>query len=113
MPSVLIDNAFSGGSPLFSGNPFSGRSTLINAETWIKADNANSGRVFVGLSGGFTVNSGSFPLSGGGLSDGWPLSPGQEIKIPPLRAVSGANRIFLKCEAAASGGFGRVHYLLF
>lgn len=113
MPSLLIDNAFSGGAPLLSGNAYSGQRSRTTAVTWLKAASSNSGIVYVGTSVGFTVNSGSYTLSGGGANDGWPLAPGDEIKLPPLDVVSGVNRVFLKCDAAASGGFARVHYQLF
>ena len=114
MPSVLVDNAFSGGAPLFSGNPFSGTARPFGREEiWLKAASSNSGTVYVGFSGGFCANSGSYFLSGGGLLDGWPLAPGEEVKIPPVGGISGVNRIFLRCDPAASGGFARVHWNLF
>ncbi len=120
MPSVLIANHVSGGMPLISGNPWSGKLPMPQSVLNLRAAQSNSGMVYVGFSGGVTVNSGGFPLSGGGMLDGVEVGPGQSYAIP--RAVfdrggtsgfysnSGGFGIFVKCDPAASGGFARLYY---
>lgn len=113
MPSVLIDNSQSGGMPLISGNPFSGRQYAPQSELIIKASRTNSGSIYVALSGGVTVLSGGFALSGGGQRDGMEIGPGGSYSIPRLAfdkgsasgsfAVSGGFGIYVACDPAASG----------
>jgi hypothetical protein len=113
VPSILIDNSQSGGCPMISGNPYSGRQYAPQSELVIVADPRNSGIVYVGLSGGVTTNSGGFPLSGGGLLDGMPIPPGASYSIPRMAfdkggisgsfSTSGGFGIYLCCDAAASG----------
>ena len=115
MPSVLIDNARSGGCPLISGNPWSGQAVTPQGQLTIKASRNNSGSIYIGLSGGVTVLSGGFPLSGGGMRDGMEIGPGGAYTIPKLAfsnagpgvsgvyALSGGFGIYVACDAACSG----------
>jgi hypothetical protein len=102
MPSVLIDNNQSGGMPLISGNPWSGRAPQPQSALVIKAARSNSGNVYVGFSGGVTVLSGGYPLSGGGMRDGMPIGPGGVYQIPrSVFTAGGTSGVY-----ANSGGFG-------
>lgn len=113
MPSLLIDNSQSGGCPLVSGNPFSGRQYAPQSMLLIKASRYNSGCIYVGFSGGVTFNSGGFPLSGGGMMDGMEIGPGGAYSVPRLvfdkgsssgsYSVSGGFGIYLCCEPGCSG----------
>lgn len=101
MPSTIV-GFMSGGQPLVSGNFFSGRPgpAVVRLTAWP----SNSGSVYVGLSGGMTITSGGFFLSGGGLLDGMPLKPGDTYSVPrPLLGASGSTRIYLACDAECSG----------
>lgn len=115
MPSVLVDNAFSGGCPLYTGNPYSGTPAPL-AELRLVASLSNSGSVYVTMSGGQTRTSGTYPLSGNlGLLDGFQLKPGVTYTIPRsvFNANSGICPVFLTCDVLASGGFARVFWELF
>lgn len=113
MPSVLIDNDRSGGMPLISGNPFSGQQYAPQSVLVIKASRTNSGAIYVGLSGGVTVLSGGFALSGGGQRDGMEVGPGGSYSVPRMAfdkggisgsfAVSGGFGIYVACDPACSG----------
>ena len=101
MASQLLEFT-SGGQRLISGNPWSGRQppTLIE----IRAAGTNSGSVYVGLSGGFTINSGRFGLSGASLMDGTPIAPGGLYTVPrSILHGSGTYNIFVNPDANCSG----------
>jgi len=111
MPSVIIDNAFSGGQPLWSGNAFSGYRQPPVSQLLLKAAASNSGSIHVGFSAGFTITSGRFPLSGDGLLDGIPIAPGGEMTIPKIALRSGVAPL-VRTEAAGSGR-DRIFYQLY
>jgi hypothetical protein len=74
-----------------------------------------SGNAYVGLSGGVTINSGSYPLSGGGLLDGVILGPGDTYYVPKLGCSSGTlgiAQIYLEADAAVSGQ-GRIYWEIY
>jgi len=116
MPSVLVGN-ISGGTQLFSGWPYSGRPQLPVGGVQLRWDPNASGYAYVALSGGVTINSGTFFLSGGSLSsgtlgimDGFPLKPGDPYFLSKLNfPVSGLMNIWIACDAAASGQ-ARMYY---
>jgi hypothetical protein len=105
MPSVIFTGQ-SGGMPLISGALGSGLHPVpITGVQILVARNA-SGSLYVGLSGGVTVLSGSYPLSGGGQRDGLELGPGDTYFVPKgcLTAASGSPpNIFVAGDAATSG----------
>lgn len=111
MPGTIVGFT-SGGQLLFSGAPFSGRASPVGGVQLI-AHPANSGVVYVGLSGGLTVLSGNFPLSGGGMLDGMPLSPGAAYFVPKVALLSGGPlNVYLGSDVACSGQ-ARVHFEIF
>lgn len=120
MPSVILTNA-SGGQLLFSGNMWSGVMRPVGGVQF-RADRANSGNIYVGLSGNLTIKSGDYPLSGGAYSgglDGMQVGPGDAYFLPAIAfankggASSGVPNIYVGCDAAASGGFARLYYETF
>ena len=103
MPSVLL-GLQSGGENLFSGGTWSGYNVEPLSAIVLRLDRTASGNVYVGLSGGVTITSGGFYLSGGGLLDGIPLYPGDVYEIPRLGAgLSGNPQVYFTSVAAASG----------
>lgn len=111
MPSVVIDNARSGGMPLLSGNYYSGQGPRPRSVLVLKASRNNSGCLYIGLSGNVTVLSGSYPLSGGGgQNDGMEIGPGGSYEVPLMGMNSGGAGVYLSCDPAASGGFARVFW---
>lgn len=108
MPSFLLGNR-SGGDPVISGNPWSGQ--LVPAGTLLlHLDRSASGNAYYGFSGGMTIQSGGFFLSGGGLMDGMALNPGESHSIPKYAfRVSGTVNLFAGCDPAASGQ-GRLYW---
>jgi hypothetical protein len=110
MPSVVV-GFVSGGQLMLSGYPFT-RSEPIGGLQLVAAG-FNSGMVYVGLSGGVTVNSGGMFLSGGGALDGIPLAPGGSYFIPKLGfPQSGVVNVYLGSDAACSGQ-ARLYYEFF
>ncbi len=102
MPSIQLTPT-SGGQVINLTTNWSGTGSPKN---YVELTRTLSGSlpVYVGLSGGTTLNS-------GGLLDGTPFEPGQRIEIPRagLNAnLSGEQRIFLQSVAAQSGE--RVYY---
>lgn len=86
MPSIIINNQ-SGGQPIVSGNPWSGKPPVPVGTFQLVASIYNSGCLYVALSGSMTVNSGSLSASGfaqGGLLDGVEIAPGGSYSIPKL-----------------------------
>lgn len=111
MPSFLIGNA-SGGNQLISGFPWSGKPMPIGG-VQLRLDSNASGSVYFALSGGVTIRSGGFFLSGGGLMDGFQLGPGQQYFIPRLgTGESGALSVYVAGEAATSGQ-ARLYYEMY
>ncbi len=105
MPSVRLPS-ISGGTNILSGNYFSGQgSSRPYSEVRLVAATINSGLVYVALSGGVTVGSGVFPLSGfTGAMDGFPLAPGGRYDVPKAAfRTSGSPAIFVQPDAACSG----------
>jgi hypothetical protein len=104
MPGAVI-GFFSGGQLLISGGNYSGGiASKPQGKIELAAWGSNSGTVYVALSGGVTIRSGGYPLSGGGLMDGFPLAPGDTYTIPKIAlTVSGVFNIFVAPEAACSG----------
>lgn len=111
MPSSLFgQNVTSGAQQIVSGNPFSGNTGLPIGGIQLRWDPLASGLAYVGYSGGptgVTINSGGFFLSGGGLSDGVPLAPGDTYFIPmvklPYAHTSGTFNIYFRADVACSG----------
>lgn len=109
MPSVLIGNQ-SGGQPLVSGNVWSGYAPKPQGGVQLRLDRNASGNVYYGLSGGITIGSGGFFLSGGGNMDGTQLGPGDSAWIPRIgTGMSGGMSIYVAGEATVSGQ-GRLYY---
>ena len=104
MPSVILGNPLASGAQIVvSGNVFSGRLAPVGG-VQLAWDRNASGNVYIGLSGGMTVNSGGMFLSGGGLLDGMQVGPGGVYFIPKIAlATSGAVTIYAQCDAACSG----------
>lgn len=105
MPSTLVTAASGAPFPLVSGNFWSGTGGFHPVGgIQLRAGLSNSGSVYVGLSGGMTVTSGGFFLSGGGLNDGMPLAAGDSLFIPKVAfQTSGVVNVYVNCDAACSG----------
>jgi hypothetical protein len=120
MPSALIDWV-SGGFNLLSGVPgqlWSGWAHQAPVGgIQIVADPSNSGAVYVAFSGGMTIQSGGYWLSGqvgSGYLDGMPVQPGGSYFVPKLAfPLSGAPQLFVQPSLAASGGYGRLYWEIF
>jgi hypothetical protein len=120
MPSTLLGNPYlSGGQLIVSGNPWSGQIRPVGGIQLFLATNS-SGNAYITLSGGVrpasggpTINSGGFFLSGGGLMDGMPLGPGASYFIPRIgTGPSGVINIYANCDQACSGQ-ARLYYEVF
>lgn len=101
----MILDFLSGGTNILSGNYWSGTFAPVGGIQLV-AWPANSGNVYVGLSGGVTITSGVFQKSGGpSRLDGVPLAPGATYFIPKLAFsnVSGTPQVFAQPDAACSG----------
>ena len=118
MPSCIIDNSASGGQLIISGNFWSGKLLPVGGVNFV-ADPNNSGLIYIGFSGGLTVRSGNYPLSGGiysGANDGCPVKPGNTYFVPAIAFGnrggfnSGQPNMYAACDAAASGGFARLFF---
>jgi hypothetical protein len=129
MPSQLLA-LLSGApyTPLISGNPWSGRPNPIGG-IQVRASPINSGSIYISLSGAFvfsgvvglmpasggpTINSGTFALSGsaisgyGGNMDGMVLAPGDSYYIPHIAILnqgvnSGVYQLCVSCDSTCSG----------
>lgn len=103
MPSTLLTAASGAPFPLASGDYWSGTGAQhpVGGVNLRLAKNA-SGNAYVGLSGGTTLNSGGFFLSGNN-ADGFVLHPGDSYFIPRLAFVSGQMNIYAHCDPACSG----------
>lgn len=105
MPTVLLTAASGGPWPLISGNFFSGQAPpVVGGIQLVLFPNA-SGNAYVSLSGGATVSSGGFFLSGINTTDAMVLSPGGAYFIPrsALYPSSGTLNVFVTCDPACSG----------
>lgn len=113
MPSLQLLGAQSGGTPLVSGDVFSGMPLPVGG-VQLLLDSSGAGPVYVGLpvpswfsgqvSGLYvpTINSGG-SLSSGGLTDGVKLGQGNGYFVPKLRMTSGIQSIRIAVPAGSSG----------
>lgn len=130
MPSSIVTYIpGSGFTPLFSGNPWSGRVEPVGG-IQLRADRANSGNLYISLSGGnlYSGQFGTLVGSGGptitsgqgwgsgilsGQMDGMQLGPGDPYLIPRLAFQlgqgSGYFQICAGADPACSGGFARIY----
>ena|ERR1700738_541340 len=111
----------SGFTPIVSGNPWSGRVEPVGGFQ-LRADKANSGSIYISLSGAFvfsgqigclpasggpTITSGAMFLSGGissGMNDGMQLGAGDAFFIPKISfSSSGTYQVCVGCDPACSG----------
>lgn len=112
MPSILIGN-LSGGDLILSGCPWSGKAAKPLSTVQLVWDPNASGNCYVSLSGGLTVASGGFFLSGGGNMDGLPMQPGGTYAVPRAAMLqSGSINIYVTADAACSGQ-ARMYYEIF
>lgn len=105
MPSTL-PGFQSGGTPLVSGNPFSGRIAPVGGVQLYSAFDS-SGSAYVGValglsSGGVTMTSGG-DLSSGGMRDGMEIRPGGGYFVPALKCSGQVDKILVAVPAAVSG----------
>src|SRR5574338_624182 len=101
MPSTLLTRASGSPFPLVSGNFWSGQGTPHPVgSVLLKLDPSASGNAYIALSGGATVTSGGFFLSGGGITDGMLLKPGESYQIPKLALtpISGVFNVYATCD---------------
>ncbi len=137
MPSILVGYvAGSGFTPLVSGGLFWSGHLLPVGGIRIYAPKLNSGSIYISLSGGNafsgqistlvtsggpTIKSGGFALSGGysaGIMDGFEMAPGDtyfvpRMAIPNTGANSGIVNLCVGADLACSGTFGRVAWEVF
>ena len=116
MPSILVGFASGnlnsgalGGTNILSGNYWSGQGALHPyAGVQLATPSNNSGNLYIGLSGGMTVNSGGLNTSGyanfsGGM-DGMVMPPNTSYFIPRLAfGTSGTPRVIVQPDSACSG----------
>ncbi len=116
MPSILVGFASGnlnsgalGGTNILSGNYWSGQGALHPyGGVQIATAPSNSGNLYIGFSGGMTINSGGLNTSGAsnfsGAMDGMVLPPGSSYFIPRLAfGTSGTPKLFVQPDAACSG----------
>jgi hypothetical protein len=112
MPSVIIGQPLaSGPQVIISGNYFSGSSGRAYpvGGVFFKMPFDASGQVYIGLSGGMSLNSGTALPGGGMLSgqlDGIPLGKSESYTIPALvfkSQASGFAGVFARHDPAVSG----------
>lgn len=119
MPSVLLSRASGNPFPLASGNIWSGQGAFHPVgKVVLKLSPDASGFAYISLSGyipvtsgGPTINSGGFLLSGLNV-DGFLMKPGDTYEIPKLALQSGTMNIYATCDAAVSGQ-GRLYWEAF
>jgi len=112
MPSTIIGNPLASGPQIIvSGNPWSGLQVMPQGGIQLKLGSGAAGNVYIGLSGGTTLNSGGLFLSGAsGLLDGMPVGPGESYFIPRYAfKTSGTYTVYARHDAAASG-IARLYY---
>lgn len=105
MGSAVLTNASGSPFPLISGNFFSGVAAPHPiGGVQMRADPSNSGFAYVYLSGGGTLTSGGFFLSGVNVTDGMILAPGDSYFVPKAcLTLSGTVNIFVRTDATGSG----------
>lgn len=113
MPSTILGQPHaSGPQAIVSGNPYSGQLVPVGG-IQLRWHPQASGYCYVGLSGNMTLNSGGAFLSGGGVSDGMVLSPGDPYFIPKIAfRTSGQFNVYAYCDQAASGQ-GRLYWEIY
>lgn len=114
MPSTVLGNPLASGPQIVvSGWPWSGNPASPVGGVLFRLSYEASGRVYIGLSGNLTLNSGGMLLSGGGFTDGMVLGPGDDYFIPRLATgLSGNLSVYARHDAACSGQ-ARLHYEIF
>lgn len=109
MPSLIVGNPLaSGAQQIIIGNPWSGALPTPVGGIQFALDRSASGSVYIGFSGGLTLNSGQMFLSGGansGMLDGMQIAPGGGYFVPRslVPSVSGTYNLFARHDAACSG----------
>ncbi len=105
MPSTLLSLASGAPFPLVSGNFWSGVSNKpCVGGIQFRLDRAASGNAYISLSGGGTIQSGSFFMSGINTTDGMQIGPGDGYFIPRVAfTLSGQLNVFVTCDPACSG----------
>lgn len=117
MPSILVSPVSGGLQVISAPNPYSGKLLPVGEIRLLWTTAISGANCYIALSGGMTVNSGSFGTSGG-LMDGRAIPPGGSYNIPKLGITStvgntsGTFNIYASCDAAASGA-GRLYYDLY
>lgn len=114
MPSVVLTAASGAPFPIASGNFWSGVAAPHPiGGILLRASPRNSGFAYVSYSGGCTVSSGGFFLSGVNTTDSMIMSPGDSYYVPKaaLGGVSGTLGVFVQSDAAGSG-IDRIFYEL-
>jgi hypothetical protein len=113
MPSLILTRASGAPFPLVSGDlsvHFSGQMPKPVGGVFLHLDRSASGNAYVALSGGSTLLSGGFFLSGLSADPGIVLKPGDSFFVPKLCCgPSGRLDLFGASDAAASGQ-ARLHY---
>ena len=115
MPSTLVNNQ-SGGMPFLSGYQWSGNPIRPYSFLQLRAAKANSGNLYIGLSGGVTVLSGTY-IGAGGM-DGMELGAGDSYAIPAMvfpphvGTISGYPQLYVMSDAISSG-FSRLFWECF
>ena len=108
MPGIRLNNQ-SGGQLAISGAWYSGNGSEPIGSILFRAAVYNSGAMYVGLSGGITINSGGLNLSGfangSGLMDAVPVYPGDCYQLPRLATLrySGNFNVYIATDPAVSG----------
>lgn len=106
MPSRILSRASGAPFPLISGNFWSGQGGThpVGSIVFRWASDA-SGNAYIALSGGATITSGGFFLSGTlGNADAMMIPPGGTYTLPKLAInLSGVLNVYASCDAAASG----------
>ena len=105
MASILLGFQ-SGGTPLVSGNIFSGTISPY-AEVRLYNSISSSGSAYVGMatsfaSGGITTTSGG-DFSSGGLADGMDIPPNGRYDLPRLVCSGQINKLYATVVAGVSG----------
>lgn len=110
MPSLILGNR-SGGENILSGNTFSGHILSPIGGVTLRLAATASGNIYVGMSGGVTINSGGVaPNHLSGMLDGVLVPPGGTWVVPKaFLGPSGFPQIFIATDPAASGQ-ARLYY---